>query len=232
MNSCARVRAAVLAAGLVCVSTSQGASIDLKFARVEPSNAPWNPASQFNARVSDVAGNPGQVVFRMTNNVAGIYCSITEIYFDSHGSSPLSTLLSPVSNSAGTTFVGGGASPGNLPGGNALANAFTATSAFSADSGNGGPVKGIDSASDWVDMTFNLASGKTFADVVAALNASDLRLGLHVKAIIGGPVDGGDFSDSFVNTITAVPLPAAAWSGLGVLSGIVVLQWRRQHRRV
>jgi len=221
-------RAAAMAAGLVCVSNASAGSIDLQFARVGPTSTPWNPAGQFSASVSDVAGSSGQVAFRFANNVSGVSCSVTDLYFDSHGASPLGALLTPTVSSADAMFVSGTA--GALPGSGALANAFVTTMAFSSDAGDGS-VSGLNRAGDWVEVRFTLAEGKTFDDVIAAINSQDLRLGLRAKAILSGPVDIGDFEDSFINTITAVPLPTAVWSGLGVLGGIVVAQWRRHHRR-
>ncbi len=220
-------RAAVVAAGLGSVPTLHAASIDLQFARVEPHNLSFNPASQFNVNVSDVSGNPGQVTFRVTNSVAAAYCSVTEIYFDSHGSSPLGQLLSPVSSSSGVSFTGGAVTPGNLPNGSMLANPFIATSGFSADSA--GFFQGIDASNEWVELTFQLAAGKSFGDVLAALNNQDLRLGLRATSLLGG-LGLTNGSDSFVNTILTVPLPMGAWSGIGVLGGLAIYRWRRARR--
>jgi hypothetical protein len=228
MFSGALGRAAFTAVGLVAVSASQAASVDLKFARIEPHNLSYNPASQLNVRVSDVSGNPGQVTFRVTNAVGSVYSSVTEIYFDSHGSSPLGQLLSPVSNSSGVQFTGGTATPGALPGGASLANPFVATAGFSADAAS--LFQGIDSSSKWVEMTFNLTAGKTFTDVLAAINNQDLRLGLRSTSILAAFTTSNSFSDSFINTIVAVPLPVGVWSGFGVLGGIAIFRWRRVRR--
>jgi len=223
MRMCSGALAA--ASGLVLSSAATAASIDLGFTRVEPHDASVNPASQLKVSVSDVSGQPGQVTFKFTNT-AVIYSSITEIYFDSRGSSPLSSLFSSIAQS-GASFDGGGASPGSLPGGNNVG--FVTKSSFSADAGSGGPSQGIDTSSDWVQLKFSLASGKTFADVVSAINAGDLRMGLHVKAIGASFFSSGD-SDSFVNTVTAVPLPPAAMLGAGLMGALVVRRVRNARR--
>jgi len=69
-----------------------------------------------------------------------------------------------------------------------------------------------------VVIKFSLASGKTFADVVAALNSGALRVGIHVQAFANGQ------SESFVNLLpTAVSL---ASMGATAARGQVTLAWR------
>lgn len=205
---------------LVVAGTAAASSVDVRFSRVT-ANSSQNVASQFLARVSQVSGQPNLVRVRLTNAV-GIYSSISEVYYDSRGTSPLNTTIQPTLAQFGASFTGGGASPGNLPGGANLSTAFNAVTLFSADA-QGNPSVGIDAASDWLDMTFTLLSGRTFANVVSALNNGDLRIGLHVRAI------GNDKkSDSFVSTPPVVPLPPAAWAGLATLAGVAA--WRRVRR--
>lgn len=65
-----------------------------------------------------------------------------------------------------------------------------------------------------VGIFFNLQSGGTFADVISELYSQELRIGIHVQ----GFANRG--SESLVNGVTPVPVPAAAWlmlSGLGAL---------------
>ncbi|MBL9032963.1 MAG: hypothetical protein JNM80_14800 [Phycisphaerae bacterium] len=204
---------------LASAASVVAAPVEIGFTRVTPANAPQNPAAQFKAVLSEVSSTV--VRFRFTNT-AVIYSSISEIYYDNRNSAPLSSLMSPL-NQFGCTFTGGGASPGNLPGGANLSPAFNATAAFSADA-VGNPVNGIDNAADWLEMDFVLGAGKTFNSVVNAVANGDLRIGLHVRAI--GTT--GD-SDSFVNGPTQIiPLPAGAWMGLSGLGLAGLTAFRRR----
>jgi hypothetical protein len=79
-----------------------------------------------------------------------------------------------------------------------------------------------------VQLKFSLASGKTFTDVLSAINAGDLRLGLHVKAIGANNFTSGS-SDSFVS-VAAVPLPPAVWAGAAMLGGVAAFRRMRARR--
>jgi hypothetical protein len=124
----------------------------------------------------------------------------------------------------GTDFTAGGANPGNLPGGNNLANPFVADKKFSADA-QGNPSKGIDTATDSLEMKISLKPTITFTSLIAALNSGNLRVGLHVRNI-----GQGCDSDSFVNNPVVVPLPAAAWPALATLGGLGIAAHRRRQR--
>lgn len=196
-----------------------GTTVNFGFTRIT-ANASQNVASQFNVAVSDVAGQPTQVTFKFTNAV-GIACSISEIYYDDRNPLQLLTLNATLVQ-VGCSFTGGGANPGNLPGGNTLTPAFNANQSFSADA-VGNPSVGIDTAADSLTMQFTLQPGATFASVINAMNVGTLRLGLHVRAIgtqgeSDGFVTGGG---------PVIPLPAAAWMGLAGLAGIAIVRRRR-----
>lgn len=213
-------RTGPLAAGalLALAGAASAASVDVPFTRIT-NNGAANPASQFRCVVSDVPGKPGQVTFRFTNS-AGIYSSISEIYFEEGG---LSSLAAPLFQQ-GCSFTAGGASPGNLPGGHSLTPRFQANQALSADAG-GHPSSGIDASTDFLEMKFNLTGANTFADAVAALGSGALRIGLHVRAI--EQPGGGDRSESFVSD-NVIPLPPAAYLGGTCLLGMfAVRRWRR-----
>jgi len=153
------------------------------------------------------------VLFKFFNNV-GIASSITDVYFDD------GTLLgiATITSSAGVAFDDP-ATPGNLPSGNTASPPFMTTANFSADSDTPIMANGVNSASEWLGITFNLINGKTYADTLAALGDGSLRIGLHVQAI--GTTGG---SDSYVNV---VPVPGAVLLGfLGL--GYAGMRLRRE----
>jgi len=184
-------------------------------------NGNANLAGQLGAQVTDPGG--GQISFAFSNNV-GIASSITDIYFDAGGF--LGGIASLIES--GVDF-GIGASPPNVPGGNSITPVFV-TSA-SADSEPPVSQNGINSSSDLLTIILNLAGGKTFSDVLAALTSGDVRVGLHVQAI--GAREG---SDSYVNNPpggggggpSPVPLPAAVYLFGTAVVGLVALGRRRR----
>ncbi|MCC6123893.1 MAG: PEP-CTERM sorting domain-containing protein [Pirellulales bacterium] len=183
-------------------------------------NAPTDVASQLWAVVSSVDAAHVQFEF---HNSAAVASSITDIYFDDGGPNAPSLLggLTAIVNS--TTLFQSGANPPNLPSGSNVTPSFTGD--FSAESANAPPTlitNGVDHATDSVGLQFSLLPSVTFSDVINALNANTLRVGLHVQGI---PNAGGTTSDSFVS----VPEPSAmVLIGLGgmVLSGY----WGRRRR--
>lgn len=64
-------------------------------------------------------------------------------------------------------------------------------------------------------MTFTHNGSFTLAGFQAALNTGDIRLGLHYQSWINAN-GTGDFSE-WLATPAIVPLPPAAWAGLGML---------------
>lgn len=157
-----------------------------------------------------LAADQALFVFR---NLGPNASSITDVYFDD------GTLLSiaQLAPAGGGVSFSQDASPGNLPGGNTIG--FQTTAGFSADSDPPVQPNGVNPGEQlWV--LFNLQSGKTFVNVIQALEGvlqepagvNALRVGLHVQGFSNGD------SLSFVNqeggagsaqVLTPVPLPAA-----------------------
>jgi MYXO-CTERM domain-containing protein len=200
------------AAALIAVTASAHASNIYGFVPVTN-----NVVADANAGVAqltmDVSAGPGlnQVSFTF-NNAGPAAMSITDVYFDD------GTLLGIASifNGTGVSFSPG-TTPPNLPGGNLLTPAFQTTSGFSADSNPPIQPNGVNPG-ETLTIVFDLLSGQTFADTIAALNSTGdhLRVGLHVQGFAGGGSEG------FVNQ---VPAPGAF--GLLGLGGLVALRRRR-----
>jgi hypothetical protein len=194
-------------------------------------------ASQFLLEVSDAGSN--RVSFKISNT-GSMASTIGEIYVDTTPESPsILTNIYSLTQSSGVSYTAGSANPGNLPGGNTVSPAFVVTPGLLVDN-NPGNAKGIDPG-EWLIITFNLRSGATFDDVLAALNGGadgkgdDIRVGLHVRSINGGTSDG------FVNTtggnssqgdpIHAPAPPAILLLGLGAaLMGIPQLKRSLRNR--
>jgi hypothetical protein len=166
----------------------------------------------------DVTGTATTASFYFTNNV-GIASSITDVYFDD------GTLLgiSAITSSAGVAFDTP-ATPGDLPGGNDVG--FSTTAGFSADSDAPIVENGVNTATEWLQITFNLINGKSIDDTLAALNDGSLRIGMHVQGI--GAAGG---SDGYVNNGSSTPVPEPGTMML-LGSGLVGLAgWGRKKFR-
>ncbi len=207
--------------GILSIILAEPASAGYQygFSRIS-SNSPIDVASQFLVEVDNTGVAANQVWFKFTNNV-GIASSITDVYFDD--GTLLSMVGSLMTSSAGVIYDSA-AKPDNLPGGTVIN--FETTGGFSADSNAPRLANGVNTNTEWLKIVFNLQTGLTLTDTIAALQwgldnpgstASGLRIGLHVQGI------DNDDSDSFVNgglvfgENNAVPEPASVlvWMSLG-----------------
>lgn len=160
----------------------------LSFSRIS-SNASQNIASQLSV---DVTSGLTGTLFKFMNG-GPIASSITDIYFDDTAPFVLSSQFSFV-DSLGVVSFGAGASPANLPGGNAIG--FSAD--FSADSNSPVAPKGINPG-EYLTVLF---SGASYDAVMAHLTDGLLRIGMHVQSI----GQQGN-SDSFVSAPPVVEPP-------------------------
>ena len=188
--------------------------VEFNFAAVTNNSMP-EPISAIESQLSLVVTNAdyggysigsGQVGL-ILYNTGPLTSEVAEIYVDDGvfaGVAP--TIVQTSSGFANSPPL----APGNLPG---APPGFVATALYSADNGNG---DGLDNGES-VALVFDLASGKTWSDIMAAINEgfinnyesldslTDLAIGLHVRSI------GSDGqSQSFVMT----PLPATILLGL------------------
>jgi hypothetical protein len=152
--------------------------------------------------------NANNVLFNFTNTGPHA-CSVTDIYFDDGA---LLGITSIDDSCHGVSFSQS-ATPHNLPGGHTLIPPFVTTQGFSADSDPPVEHNGIN-PNEWLGISFDLKSGKTYDDVISNLASGELRIGIHVQ----GFANCG--SESFVNN-GVVPEPATVTllsAGLGVVT--------------
>ena len=186
----------------LCVASTSDASIQVGFSRIT-NNATVDVADQLGLEIMDneeanaaygLALTDNQALFLFTNNV-GIDSSISEIYIDDG----VIVGQYAVHNSLGgyTDFTGGGANPGDLPGGNDIG--FEAIHSFSADA-QGNPELGVDSSADVLGIVYSVTTDD-LDGIQSALHTGVLRVGLHVVSINGSE----DASDGFVNDDPGAP---------------------------
>lgn len=194
---------------------AQGAqAVPISFDNITNNN-PTDAASGEAQLSVDVTGGVGQAVFTFSN-VGSEELFIADIYFDDDAN-VLNSFVSIV-GSAGVSFSEN-ANPANLPSGNNIG--FDTTGGLSADADPPVGQNGVDPG-ELLTLTLSLEDALTVNDVLAALTAGTLRIGLHVQ----GYDSGG--SESYVNIPPVdTPEPAAlGLLGLGIL-GTAALRRRK-----
>jgi len=165
----------------------------------------------------DVTPSGSDALFTFTNNGL-VPSTITGTYFDD-GAGVLDSLLTPI-NGSGVSF-GLGDSPANLSAAKVPYH-FRADFWAAAKAPKGLGKKGVDNTGEFVTIPFALESGKSFAEVLAALDAGladptstigTLRVGICVQSI-----GTAGQSDAFLLTPVHAPLPGAVLLGLLGLS--------------
>jgi hypothetical protein len=217
-----------LLGGLFCADAARAAFTTFTFSNNITDNTSYSGAG-FTVTVYDTdrAGNQltNQLRFRFDNTYGG---SIHEVYLQD-GAYLDPPPLDITGSSSTVNFQSTSVNPDSLPGGNAINPQFIATQGFAVDTvHNQGDGIGLN---EWLDLTYNLDAGVTYAQVVAAMNGSQpnssgefMRWGIHVGDVVGGT------SDSFINVpnnpgggTNAVPAPPAlvlAVIGLAGFGGV------------
>lgn len=157
--------------------------------------------AQFSATLADLGAGKVSITFANSGPTASF---IAQVYIDDDASAFAS--IASITNGPGTDFETGG-SPPNLPGGNTVVPAFSATSRAAADH----PGTGEDGADPGESFSLNLSlkAGVTFAAVQSALDGGTIRLGIHGQGL-GAGTGGLGGSEAFVNGGgPAVPEPSA-----------------------
>jgi hypothetical protein len=224
------------AAGMLLSSAAlaHAGSVSIPFQRIT-SNSPIGAslASQFEVAVSDVTRAGGSLAsdeIRFSfRNVVGLASSITRIFFDD--ADGVFDRVKAANGSAGVSFTAG-TSGTQLPGGG---SGFTTDFAAKASKQGGPPNNGLNEASDWLDVIFELDDDfdgvNRLANVAEALRTGGLRIGMHVTALS----DGG--SEAFLSTppgntppvpTPVVPVPPAALAGAGLLGLVGLARARRR----
>lgn len=205
---------ALAAAGLVTAAlvAPAGALAGMTYSFVNITNNNVTDAANGEAQlfvdVNDLGGSEVLFTFRNTGPEA---MSITDVYFDDGALLDIARLIDADENGgdAGVDFSEG-ASPGDLPGGNAVN--FNTTAGFLADSDPPAQPNGVNPGES-LGVVFTLQGGQGYTDVINALALAQtdptndlvggLRIGIHVQGFDGGG------SESFVNNgHTMIPLPA------------------------
>lgn len=193
--------AAAALAGVFAVSPMAAHAVSVSFERVT-SNASADASSQIQLDVTD--GGAGALFDFGVITGANPAPSLAEIYFSDLASIFVSPLTqADIITQVGTNYTAGVANPGNLPGANNASPPFNVTPGLLAD-----PLRANSNAlqvGDDLVIRLNYMVGSGFADALAALVDGSLRVGVHVRSLLGGQ------SDSFVSappSVSEVPLPA------------------------
>ena len=177
--------------------------------------------SQFSVEVTDAAAAGVWFTFY---NAGPDPSSITQVYFDNGpaGSGALSAITAFSYSNAGISFSVGAAPP-NLPGGETLTPAFTATAGLTAAASEPAPHNGVNPFES-VGILTTLAVPYSYADVLDQISTGALRIGIHAQAF----ADGGSesFVTSWIRPAPIVPTPGSLLLATFGLAAIRLVRYR------
>lgn len=164
----------------------------------------------------DVYGDDDSVSSKFMNAVGGDPLYISDIYFDDQAGLFVDPAVVSITEGLGVDFRTPIPGNGGLPGGNTIG--FDTTPATAEANNEPGSVNGVDPG-EFVILNLALDGDSGLADVLTALflggdQSGSLRVGIHVQ----GFESGG--SESYVNSVNVVPLPAAGWLLIAGLGGL------------
>jgi hypothetical protein len=223
---------ALMALALVVLTPSTAsASVDLSFSNITNNStetgALYSVTVSGNADDNSIGTNQVLFTFKVSSGATAGQGGqdIDAVYFQD---GTLLGIAAPNYKNSGTVaFSDMGVNPQNLPGGSSITPQFVTHDGFSEDANSPSPSNGVN-AGESLGVLFNLQNGKTFNDVINALNVgaagfnadgSDitgvtaLRIGIHVQ----NTGTNNNKSDSFVNAVPEPSTIALALSGFGAL---------------
>ncbi|NIY95193.1 VPLPA-CTERM sorting domain-containing protein [Salipiger sp. HF18] len=212
MNFLTRFRnlaiAGLLGAGVLLGGSQQASAVTFGFDNIAGGSTAGDAyASNFKLDVTDLGA--GKVLFQIVSAAApAMNYFISTIFVDNSAPSSFSDV--PLSSDASTSVgnvamdrIGGG----TLPQGTNVG--FSSNFMFKRDvPGTGSSIHQGETAGFIFDVVGD------FASLIGALTSGELRFGLHLQGLSGGA------SDSYVNSVTPVPLPAAGILLIGALGGL------------
>ncbi len=164
-------------------------------------------APQLSVGIADVGGLPQFTI----GNAGPIASSITGAYWDDDYNL-LAGIYTLTGIGASVVFAPGGTPP-ILPSQNTAIPQFQTDSSLTATSQRSGsgpgtipPVENGIGPGEALEIIFNLESGVTYAQVLAAFNSGNLRSGIHVQSI--GTAGGSDSLVNMPGTGQVIPEPA------------------------
>ena len=213
----------VIAAAVISVAMSAGSASALTFVggttyKSGFANIPGGDTvgdAVFGRYEFTIQQSGANVLFNILNKVTGTNPSrISEVYFDDSG---LLTYTG-TGTTGGVNQIGSTTSLGvlfskstsNFPQGNNIG--FQEDFAFDSTAGNSNNQNdnGIN-AGESLGILFGLQSGKSYQDVLNALEVHSLRVGIHVRDVVPGK------SDAYATIPTPALLPGLIGLGLGVI---------------
>lgn len=145
--------------------------------------------------------------------------AITDFYLETGAA--LSALTGPsISNGPGVAFSPNAEppTPHNI---HTTAGGAWSGNFFSMDSDSPIIDHGV-APGEWVSVTFSHDGSFSLAALETAINNNDIRLVQHYQSWEGG-------TSEWLTTATVVPLPPAAWAGLGTIACLVgVRGWKKR----